>query len=62
MEACTDMRAEIQGEITTTMNSYLENAQVELIGSELTVETTDTEGLYAFPSMPYGGTYKVHPV
>ncbi len=62
MEACTEMRAEIQGGITTISSDNLENVEVELIGSELVVEMTDTEGLYAFPSMPYGGSYKINPV
>lgn len=62
MGACSQMKAEIQGGITTTTNENLENATVELLGSELTAETTNNEGSYAFPSMPYGGTYKVNPI
>ena len=62
MGACIGMKAEIQGGITTISNDNLENAEVELIGSELIVEMTDNEGFYAFPSMPYGGAYKITPV
>jgi hypothetical protein len=62
MGACEEMRAEIQGGITTVANDNLENASVELLGSELASAMTNNEGLYAFPSMPYGGTYKIYPV
>ncbi|MDF1698147.1 MAG: HYR domain-containing protein [Saprospiraceae bacterium] len=60
--ACTDMKAEIQGGITTVSNNNLVDAEVELIGSELAIVMTDDEGHYAFPSMPYGGQYAVSPV
>lgn len=62
MNACTGMKAEIQGGITTTTDENLQNAEVELIGSELEISMTDAEGHYAFPSMPYGGQYLVSPV
>jgi len=62
MGACTGMKAEIQGGITTTTDENLENAEVELIGSELGISMTDADGHYAFPSMPYGGQYIVSPV
>jgi len=62
MGACTEMRAEIHGGIATPTNENLQNATIELIGTELAIETSNEEGLYAFPSMPYGGAYKVNPV
>lgn len=62
MGACTQMKAEIHGGITTIGNQNLSNAEVELIGSELAISMTDVDGLYAFPSMPYGGQYTINPV
>ncbi len=62
MGACSQMKAEIQGGITTITNDNLENAEVELLGNELAIEMTDDQGLYAFPSMPFGGSYKINPV
>jgi hypothetical protein len=62
MGACSGLKAEITGEITTLIDENLINAEVELIGSELEISMTDAGGQYAFPSMPYGGQYIVSPV
>ena len=62
MGACENLKAEIDGGITTIADEYLANAEVELLGSELDISMTDADGHYAFPSMPYGGQYIVSPV
>lgn len=62
MGACLEMKAEIDGGITTIADESLVNAEVELLGSELEISMTDADGHYAFPSMPYGGQYVVSPV
>lgn len=62
MGACVNMKAEIDGGITTIADEYLANAEVELIGSELSVAVSNEEGHYAFPSMPFGGQYIVNPI
>ena len=52
----------VEGSITTTTATNLQNAEVQLLGSEFGVEMTSENGEYAFPTMPMGGTYSVSPL
>jgi len=52
----------VEGSISTTSSVELENAEVELLGSEFSAAMTDELGEYAFPLMPSGGAYSISPV
>lgn len=51
----------ISGEIETEMTDKVSLVQVDLGGSNLFTVNTNTSGQYAFPSMPFGGSYEVMP-
>ena len=62
---CADtggLRVDIVGNISTEEDVNVENVQVNLEGSPLNAEMTDSEGGYAFPNMPLGGQYEVEPI
>lgn len=52
----------VEGNIATATDILLQNAEVQLLGSELDLEMTNLNGEYAFPLMPMGGTYSVSPL
>ncbi len=52
----------ISGNIATEANSPIPDVGIELEGSPFDIEYTETDGAYAFPSMPTGGTYRVNPI
>jgi len=58
---CTDGLVDVTGNLRTESGEGIEGVKVFLHGSELPIETTDAEGLYAFPDMPIGGTYGIEP-
>ena len=63
MGICPDgLELRVEGIIATTTDIELQNAEVQLLGSELDVEMTNENGEYAFPLMPMGGTYSVSPL
>lgn len=51
----------IEGSIATVYADVLDNVRVELIGEEVAYEMT-SQGAYAFPEMPNGGSYVVDPI
>ena len=54
-------RSNIVGKTVKENNEIIEEAIVELKGSEQTPVSTDENGQYAFASMPTGGSYQVVP-
>ncbi len=61
--ACTgqNLSGTIAGQISTESSQDVKNVNVSLQGSGLAAVNTDGTGVYAFPSMPFGGTYQVMP-
>jgi len=53
------MLPRVEGIITTDSDEELQNANVQLLGSDLTATMTNEAGNYAFPAMPIGGSYSV---
>ncbi len=51
----------IVGRVFTEDDRKVEDVEVGLMGSDFEYEMTDSEGLYAFPTMDYGGSYSVLP-
>jgi hypothetical protein len=56
-----DGLVDVTGELRTAEGEGIEDVRVFLHGSELPIEMSDTEGLYAFTDMPIGGTYGIEP-
>ena len=52
----------ISGSISTEDDRMVDDVFVDLIGSDFAATLTNQEGIYAFPSMPYGGSYEVLPI
>ena len=58
----TPLTGNVIGEVITPSNTMLSGVSVDLMGSGFESQMTDEEGEYAFPEMPFGGTYMVKPV
>ena len=52
----------ISGEVETESADNVSSAMIYLNGSEFSPIPTTTEGVYAFPEMPFGGNYEVSPL
>lgn len=61
--ACTQtiQSAVIGGKIATEQDEFVADVSVSLQGSAVNQFMTKNDGSYAFPPMPYGGTYAVVP-
>lgn len=60
MGSCTtEVEMKVEGSISTTSDVELQNAEVQLLGSDLDATMTNESGNYAFPAMPMGGSYSV---
>lgn len=58
---CGSLRVNIGGKIIKMDQSPLENVSIDLEGTETDAVVTDGQGVYVFPAMPEGGTYRVVP-
>jgi len=52
----------VQGQIFTESHSMVVGVEVDLEGSGLNSIVTENNGQYAFPAMPYGGSYRLLPL
>ncbi|NNK90113.1 MAG: HYR domain-containing protein, partial [Saprospiraceae bacterium] len=52
----------ISGLISTEDDRMVDDVVVDLMGSEFPAILTEEDGIFAFPAMPYGGSYEVVPV
>jgi hypothetical protein len=55
-------RAIVRGKVVTTLLENVPEVTVNLLGASIPSEVTDDLGIYAFPPMPFGGSYRVQPV
>ncbi len=55
-------RAIVKGQISTSLLELVPGVNVSLVGSNIPPQATNTSGNYAFPPMPYGGSYKIEPI
>ena len=52
----------VEGSVYTEDDKMVDNVAVALVGSPFEPDVTDEEGKYAFPEMPFGGSYEVVPI
>ncbi|NNE25220.1 MAG: DUF11 domain-containing protein, partial [Saprospiraceae bacterium] len=58
----TTFSGTVEGSVYTEDDKMVDNVEVALNGSPFEAYMTNSDGKYAFPEMPFGGSYEVVPV